>query len=646
MDRRARAGRKAARALILAGIPIAVGVLLTTPRGTAAPTTSTARTPYCSPLAMAVSPKGDVAYVTDVTGRRLIVVDPVGGSVKRTIPLTGQPADVSVLGEEGRVVVSEFDGRSTILIDARTARLSRRLHVGAPPWGIAWLPRSQRCYLARPFLNDVVEIDHRTGAIVATVPVTREPRCLAATPDESQLVVGNFLPLGDGTDPNLAAEISLIETATNRVAHRVRLPGGATCVSGLCVSPEGRWAYVVHTIGRFTAPTTQLQRGWINTNALSIIDLSNRTRYATLLLDDLMRGAAAPWAVVCSSDGQRLWISLSGTHEVAAVDIGRLHALLDGRVPPELAQLPAEESLWAVIARSPGERAHLSDDLTALHQANAIRRFPSGGRGPRGLALTRDGKGVLVANFFSGRLTCLDTATGRLRWSVPLAEEPPPDPPRRGEMLFHDATICFQHWQSCASCHPDGRIDGLNWDLLNDGMGNPKNNKSLLDAWRTPPMMAHGVRADLDTAIIAGLNHILFCRADPNVVRDIRAYVRTLEAVPSPHRIEGNRLSDAAERGRRLFHDDRVGCAKCHPEPLYTDLKTYDVGTRGPLSSASEFDTPSLIELYRTAPYLHDGRAVTLRDVLTRFNAADKHGVTRHLTPQQIDDLVAFLMSL
>ena len=37
---------------------------------------------------------------------------------------------------------------------------------------------------------------------------------------------------------------------------------------------------------------------------------------------------------------------------------------------------------------------------------------------------------------------------------------------RRGEILFHDASDCFERWQSCASCHPDARADGLNWDRV------------------------------------------------------------------------------------------------------------------------------------------------------------------------------------
>src|SRR5947207_1530246 len=73
---------------------------------------------------------------------------------------------------------------------------------------------------------------------------------------------------------------------------------------------------------------------------------------------------------------------------------------------------------------------------------------------------------------------------------------------RRGELLFNDATICFQGWQSCSSCHSsDARVDGLNWDNLNDGIGNPKNSKSLLNAFLTPPSMWLGVRSNAHVAV-------------------------------------------------------------------------------------------------------------------------------------------------
>jgi cytochrome c peroxidase len=57
-------------------------------------------------------------------------------------------------------------------------------------------------------------------------------------------------------------------------------------------------------------------------------------------------------------------------------------------------------------------------------------------------------------------------------------------------------------------------------------------------------------------------------------------------------------------------------------------------------------DTPTLRGLWRTAPYLHDGSAATLREVLTTRNAGDRHGVTSTLSPTDLDDLETFLLSI
>ena len=218
---------------------------------------------------------------------------------------------------------------------------------------------------------------------------------------------------------------------------------------------------------------------------------------------------------------------------------------------------------------------------------------------------------------------------------------------RKGEFYFHDATICFQGWQSCSTCHPgQARTDGLNWDLLNDGIGNPKNTKSLLLAHKTPPAMSMGVRETAEMAVRAGLQHILFTVQPEEVALAIDEYLKSLRPVPSPLLVNGH-LSDSARRGEKLFQDRQVGCAACHPPGLFTDLRTYDVGTRGRFDQPTDrFDTPTLVEIWRTAPYLHDGSAATMLDVLTTCNPCDKHGQTSHLTPQQLDDLVAYLLSL
>ena len=91
-----------------------------------------------------------------------------------------------------------------------------------------------------------------------------------------------------------------------------------------------------------------------------------------------------------------------------------------------------------------------------------------------------------------------------------------------------------------------------------------------------------------------------------------------------------------------------AGCAACHSGDAFTDGLLHDVGTGiDPRETrGSKFDTPSLLGIHNTAPYLHDGSAVTLRAVLTSSNSDDNHGITSTLTELQVDALVAYLRSL
>ena len=113
-------------------------------------------------------------------------------------------------------------------------------------------------------------------------------------------MVGNFLPQGAGTDPSLAAVVNILDASRLEPVATIKLPPGASVVTSVCTSPDGRWAYVVYSLGRFRLPITQLERGWVHTYALSILDVKAGTLYATLLLDDLVSGAADPWGVVRS----------------------------------------------------------------------------------------------------------------------------------------------------------------------------------------------------------------------------------------------------------------------------------------------------------------------------------------------------------
>jgi hypothetical protein len=74
-------------------------------------------------------------------------------------------------------------------------------------------------------------------------------------------------------------------------------------------------------------------------------------------------------------------------------------------------------------------------------------------------------------------------------------------------------------------------------------------------------------------------------------------------------------------------------------------MNKYDIGTGKDTEKNLAFDTPTLVELWRTGPYLVDGRAATMEEVLTKHNPEDKHGETSSLNEQQIDDLAEFILS-
>ena len=89
-----------------------------------------------------------------------------------------------------------------------------------------------------------------------------------------------------------------------------------------------------------------------------------------------------------------------------------------------------------------------------------------------------------------------------------------------------------------------------------------------------------------------------------------------------------------------------VSISRSTPSP---SIVRHDVGTGGEDPSENmgpKYDTPTLLGVYKTAPYLHHGKAATLRDVVTTRNNADRHGKTSHLSGGEVDDLVEFLKAL
>ena len=598
-----------------------------------------AASPILSPGSVVASPDGGTLYVACETAARIAVVDLDSGKVNRTIPTAEMPLGLAISKDGGKLFVTCAAPKSTILVLDATRGDTLATHAAGYTAMSPVLSADERTlYVCNRFNNEVQFLDLGSGRATARVAVPREPVAMARTPDGKHLVVANHLPSGRADARHVAAVVSVVDVKAGRVCKQLTLPNGSTLLRGIAVSPDGKFAAVTHLIGRFHLPTTQLDRGWVQTNALTLIDLARLEILNTVLLDSVSAGAANPWAVAWSEDGGRLVVTHAGTHELSIIDTHALLAQLTALPTSSNGSAPAgqERPIYNVV--------DIPNDLAFLTKFS--RRIPLPDKGPRAVALA--GSKAYAANYFADTLAIVDlNAPGMAAISLPLGPPPEMGLERRGELAWNDASLCFQGWLSCSSCHSsDARVDGLNWDNLNDGIGNPKNAKSMILSFLTPPTTALGVRANAHVSVRSGIRNILFTAQPENMAIELDAYLSNLKPMPSPYLVDGG-LSPAAQRGKRLFESERIGCTDCHAPPLYTKMKAYDVGTNGPLDKPTDkFDTPTLRELWRSAPYLHDGSAVTIRDVITTRNPEGLHGDVEGLGKMEIDDLCEYILSL
>lgn len=571
---------------------------------------------YLSPEALAVDESAMLLYVAQATGNRIDVIDLTTETPQNNLVLP-QPPNGLTLSADGATlyVTAGMEEGNLYVIDTATLQITATISVGHSPRS-PLLVSANTLYVCNQFNHDVSVVDLINQTETARIPVEREPFASAKEPDGSTVLVANLLPNMPSTAAHVAAAVSIIDSISGAVTKTIELAPGSHSLRDIAFSTDGRAAVVTHVLSRYRVPTTQVTRGWINTAALSIIDMSSQTLLNTILLDDLDEGAANPWGVAFTSDGESICVAHAGTHELSIIN-------------------------WTALKNKLGSyRTDASADLTFL--AGLRRRLPLGGNGPRELVLV--GNMAYISQYFSETIAIVDVAeTAAQADELAIAWTRPLDLIREGEQNFNDATLCMQHWQSCISCHPGVRADALNWDNLNDGFGNPKNTKSLILAHQTPPTTFTGIRPNAEVSVIAGLRYIHFSDHINGENLAIDEYLKSLEPLPSPYLVDGQ-LSPEALRGQALFTSS--SCIHCHSGSNFTDLRLHDVGTGTGNETGTRFDTPSLRESWRTAPYLYDGRAATIRDVLTTFNTGDQHGFTSGLTEQQLHDLEAYVNSL
>ncbi|MBD3321333.1 MAG: YVTN family beta-propeller repeat-containing protein [Chitinivibrionales bacterium] len=584
---------------------------------------------YLSPSEIAVSPDEQTLYVAEKTARRIDFVNATSGAVEKSVAVPKAPSGLAVSHDGARLYVSCYADDRPVGIVSVIATLSGALEKDIPAGHSCRAPvvspDGSKLYVCNRFADLVSVIDISSGNTVAEIPVTREPYAAALTPDGSKLVVTNYLPTGRSDVDVRQSCVTIINTSSNSVEADILLTNGAQSLAGITISPDGRYAYISHVRSNHTmTPLFPIEGGWINANGFSVVDIENNEYVNVVLLDDPFGGGAAnPCGITC--DANKLVITTAGSHEIHLIDRNKLHEDLENIAPDQ----------------------DLSIDLT-FSQSFTKRRKVSV-KGPRALAVA--GTNAFVAGYFSDKIEVYDISgtTPGLSRTITLGSTPDMqnDIVRWGEFNFCDASprICQGSWQSCHSCHPFVRSDALKWDLENDGVGNFKNDKSLLYAHITPPSMITGVRERAEVATRKGVELILFI--DPGSVEPeasaIDAYLRMQRAVPSPH-LENGLLSENAKKGKVLF--EQLECDYCHPaNKFYTDMIKHP-GVKGPDDHGTHdgnWDTPTLNEVWRTAPFMHDGRCATMQEV---YKPPLNHGVFQSITDAQINELAEFVNSL
>jgi DNA-binding beta-propeller fold protein YncE len=597
---------------------------------------TTYRPKYRSPCDIKPSPDGKYLYVAEQTAKKLAVINFTTKTWVKDILLPNEPTGIAVAPTTGAVYVtcsSDWwpDG-FVCEVSIDEGKVLHRLPAGHGARSPVITHDGKTLYVCNQHGDNISIIDIASRTWGDTLHSLREPYAGAITPDDGTLVVTNCLPVQKATDTlNIASKILMYDTKSKKLTDTLQMPTGSHSVFGITITPDGNYAIATHLIGMFAIPATRIDGGWIHTNNVIIIDIKKHEVMNSAPLDLPMSGAGNPWGLAISPDSKMLCVAHSGANFMSVIDWKQLLTIAD----------TSDYSSGPILAV--GATSTLSHDLTKL--SSVTDRINVKGRAPR--AITIVGNQVITAGYFSDSLEIFDLSlpgSGTKTMAsaaIPLGTPVTMTALRKGECWYFDASICLQKWQSCQSCHPLTRTDGLNW-TLNQPLAAPKNAKSMLYSWWTPPTSWGGKRANAYESIKAGMITELFLQPDYEKAGDMSEFFKALKPVPSPHLVKG-KLTASALNGRKIFLTNaKLDCRKCHPAPLYTDLKPNNSGVVDKYDATTSWDTPSMIESWRGAPYDHLGSMDQMRDLLK-----DKgHSNAGELPEADFNDLLEFTLSL
>jgi YVTN family beta-propeller protein len=544
------------------------------------------------------------------------IVDRATARVLHEVPVGAKPEGVTFIGPTCLVAATAYGDDKVVLLDAEHGSAVGTIDVFDEPYGIVSSADGSKLYATLEFPGQVVEIDVAARQVSRTLAAGAFVRGIALSADGRRLFVTEYL----------SGAVVALDLATGEKVDRWQGSPSENLARQVTPHPTRPKAYVPHIRSR-----TNINHGAGSVVPfVSVIDTDpgEGRRRKPVPMDAFVNifAVANPWETAISPDGRLLCAVFAGTDDLYVCNV-------------------------------------LDDDYSEL----SFRKLLRLGHNPRAVRFAPDGRTFYVYNTLDFTVAAYDSTTFEKEATIVVCENPLGEEVLRGKILFYSALqpMVGRRWISCASCHPDGDADGRTWKNP-EGL---RNTTALYGmAWTHPIHWSadrdetqdfeHTIRSQLmqGQGLIRGPVRPALDEPNKGLSADLdalAAYSNGHKAPMSPFAKQG--LSDKAWRGRELFFAKETGCAECHTGPYYSDsapvrpFKLHDVGTGGDdpgEKMGPKYDTPTLLGIYRTAPYLHHGKAETLEAVLTTLNPQDRHGKTSHLTSAQIADLVEFLKSL
>ncbi|HVU47949.1 MAG TPA: hypothetical protein VHD85_17590 [Terracidiphilus sp.] len=586
---------------------------------------------YASPLELALSPDQKRLYVVCQQAGQVRELDAVSGRTLRAVAVGREPRGFTFSPHADRLfVVNSWDDTVSV-IDIRSFKVIANWPVAAEPSSVMFDTGNNgagRLFVANRISNDVAVLNASTGAEEARLTAGRGASYMAASSNSGKLFVTHIYPNPGPHRTAPESEVTIIDPSEARVVDRMQLHSIAG-VFHIALSNDGRLGVIAHLHPKNLVPLAHVEHGWAFGNTITVFG-ADVGGVIEVPLDELDRYFALPFGVAIAPDKSRIYITHGGSDCVSIIDVPGLLRFIHAHPTPFAQDLSA--SAHYVVARI------------------AV------GRNPRGVALTRDGHRLYVANRLDDTISVIDTRTNRVVSTFVLEGPKTISALRRGEQAFYSAQFAFQGQFGCSSCHIDSTFDGLTWDLEPDGFGvDIVDNRLLEDLSGTEPFKWNGGNPSIP--IECGVRtEKYFWRSenyDNRTLGNLTQYVLSLPQRPNRWRLANSDLTPAQERGKAIFErsEDRFGkpipltnrCSYCHSGSKGTNQKSFDVGTGRPTDRSGRLDTPQLMNIALTAPYLHDGSARSLEEIWTVYNPHDQHGRTNDLTKDQLNDLIEYL---